>query len=235
MNLVLLFEQDFVGDTHVVLTGRRLDHIATVHRAQAGDTLRVGKLGGMTGEGRVTAIDSASCRMEVALDKDPPAPLPLTLCIALPRPKALRRIVETAAAMGIKRIYIMESWRVEKSFWNSPLLAEEELAGYCVLGLEQACDTVMPVIQFRRCYRPFVEDEVPGLIKGSRALVAHPRAAAPCPRAIAGPVTLAVGPEGGFIPYEIELLEKQGFEAVNFGQRILRTEAFVPAAVGRLF
>jgi 16S rRNA (uracil1498-N3)-methyltransferase len=235
MNLVLLFGQDFVDPTHVVLTGRRLDHIVTVHHAKAGDTLRVGKLNGKMGEGRVTAIDPASCRMEVALDKDPPVPLPLTLLIALPRPKALRRIVETAAAMGIKRLYIMESWRVEKSFWSSPLLAEKELAEYCVLGLEQSCDTVMPAIAFRKRFKPFVEDEVPGLIKGGRAFVAHPRAATPCPRAIDGQATLAVGPEGGFIPFEIELLEKQGFEAVNFGQRILRTEAFVPAALGRLF
>ncbi len=235
MNLVLLFEQDFVDPTHVVLTGRRLDHITTVHRAQAGDTLRVGKLGGTMGEGRVTAIDAGSCRMEVALDKDPPAPLPLTLLLALPRPKALRRIIETVAAMGIKRVYLMESWRVEKSFWNSPLLSEEELAGRCLLGLEQACDTVMPVLQFRRRFRPFVEDEVPGLIKGSRAFVAHPGAAAPCPRAASGPLTLAVGPEGGFIPREIKLLEELGFAAVNFGPRILRTEAFVPAAVGRMF
>ncbi|HMD68148.1 MAG TPA: 16S rRNA (uracil(1498)-N(3))-methyltransferase [Chitinivibrionales bacterium] len=235
MNLILLFDRDFEDDTHVVLTGRRLDHITTVHRAQVDDTLRVGKLSGKMGEGRVTAIDAGSCRMEVALDKDPPAPLPLTLLIALPRPKALRRIVETAAAMGIKRVYIMESWRVEKSFWNSPFLSEEKLAGRCMLGLEQACDTAMPVLHFRRRFRPFVEDEVPGLIKGSRAFVAHPVAVAPCPRAVGGPVTLAVGPEGGFIPFEVELLEKHGFEAVNFGPRILRTEAFVPAAVGRLF
>jgi 16S rRNA (uracil1498-N3)-methyltransferase len=234
MNLVLLFERDFVAPARVVLTGRRFEHIRSVHRANAGDTLRVGKLGGKIGTGTVTALDSGTCRMEVSFDKDPPDPLPLTLLLALPRPKALRRIVETVAAMGVKRLYLMESWRVEKGFWDSPLLTEDNLAAHCVLGLEQACDTVMPHIRIRRRFRPFVEDEAPDLIKGNTALVAHPGAAQACPRGVSGPVTLAVGPEGGFIPFEVELLESRGFSPVNFGPRILRTEAFVPAAIGRL-
>jgi RsmE family RNA methyltransferase len=235
MNLILLFEQDFTDATHAVLTGRRLEHVATVQRAKPGDTLRVGKLNGKMGEGIVRKLDSVSCEMEVVLDKDPPPPLPLSLLLALPRPKALRRIVESAAALGIKSLFVMEAWRVEKSFWNSPLLAEAELARHCVLGLEQACDTIMPAIRFKRRFKPFVEDEVGELIQGSRPIVAHPYAHNPCPRGVEGAVTLAIGPEGGFVPYELELLRKHGFEEVNFGRRILRTEWFVPAAVGKLF
>jgi RsmE family RNA methyltransferase len=93
----------------------------------------------------------------------------------------------------------------------------------------------MPAIEFRRRFKPFVEDEVPAIIKNSRALVAHPGAGKRCPHQVKGPVSLAIGPEGGFIPYETELLKKQGFEDVNFGIRILRTEWFVPAVIGRMF
>jgi RsmE family RNA methyltransferase len=235
VNLILLLESDFIDDSHVLLKGRRLKHMAEVHRVTAGDTLRVGKLNGLLGTGTVTAIDGRSCTMEVRLDHNPPDPLPLTLLLALPRPKVLRRIAECVTAMGIKRVYIMETWRVEKSFWKSPSLAPGVLAAHCVLGLEQACDTVMPEIVFKRRFKPFVEDEVPTIMEGTRAIVAHPGAEKPCPHGTKGPVTLAVGPEGGFISYEIDLLKKQGFEDVNFGKRILRTEWFVPAAVGRLF
>jgi RsmE family RNA methyltransferase len=235
MNLILLFESDFINESHVLLKGRRLKHMLEVHKAAPGDTLRVGVLNGKMGEGSVVSIDSRSCKMSVLLDKNPPPPLPLTLMIALPRPKVLRRIIEAVAAMGVKRIYIMETWRVEKSFWKSPFIKKECLEEHCILGLEQACDTVMPAIEFRRRFKPFVEDEVPGIIKNTRALVAHPRAEKRCPHHVKEPITLAVGPEGGFIPYEIDLLKKQGFEDVNFGNRILRTEWFVPAIVGRMF
>jgi RsmE family RNA methyltransferase len=235
MNLILLYKVDFIGESHVILKGRRLKHMAEVHKAKPGDTLRVGMLNGNMGTGKVVKIDSKSCEMEVALDKSPPPPLPLTLLLALPRPKVLRRIMESVAALGVKRIYIMETWRVEKSFWKSPFIEKKCLEEHCVLGLEQACDTMMPAIEFRRRFKPFVEDEVSGIIKNTTALVAHPGAEKRCPHQIKEPVTLAVGPEGGFIPYEIELLKKHGFEDVNFGKRILKTEWFVPAVIGRLF
>jgi 16S rRNA (uracil1498-N3)-methyltransferase len=235
MNLILLVESDFINKSLVVLKGRRLKHMAEVHKANAGDTLRVGMLDGNMGTGKVVKIDSKSCEMEVVLDASPPPPLPLTLLLALPRPKVLRRIIEGVAAMGVKRIYIMETWRVEKSFWKSPFIKKECLEEHCGFGLEQACDTMMPAIEFRRRFKPFIEDEVPIIIKNTRALVAHPGAERRCPHQVKEPVTLAVGPEGGFVPYEIELLRKHGFEDVNFGERILRTEWFVPAVVGRLF
>ncbi|HUI91311.1 MAG TPA: 16S rRNA (uracil(1498)-N(3))-methyltransferase [Chitinivibrionales bacterium] len=235
MNLILLYQSDFTDTSLVELKGRRLKHMLEVHRAKPADTLRVGLLNGKVGTGTVESIDLKSCRMEVVLDQNPPPPLPLTLLLALPRPKVLRRIVEAVASFGVKHLYIIETWRVEKSFWKSPLIKKESLEDHCVLGLEQACDTVMPEIEFRRRFKPFVEDEAPEIIKNTRALVAHPVAEQNCPYHVKEPITLAVGPEGGFIPYEIELLKKQGFEDVNFGKRILRTEWFVPAVVGRLF
>ena len=137
--------------------------------------------------------------------------------------------------MGVKKIFIIESWRVEKSYWASPVVVEDTLREHMLFGLEQACDTVLPAIEIRKRFRPFVEDEVPELIKGTRPLVAHPLAEKACPYHIVGPVTLAIGPEGGFIPFEIEFLQKQGFEAVSIGKRILRVEHALPAIIGRLF
>jgi len=235
MNLVLLFEEDFVGPQRVRLAGRRLQHVLAVHRARVGDELRVGLVNAQLGTGVISSLSSDVLEMEVRLDQPPPPPLPVTLLLALPRPKSLKKVLQAATAMGVKRIVLMATWRVEKSFWDSPALHPDGLREQMVLGLEQARDTVLPEITLRRRFRPFAEDEVPGLARATRALLAHPPASQPCPRAVRGPVTLAVGPEGGFIPYEVELLQAHGFAAVSLGPRVLRVEQALPALVGRLF
>ena len=80
-----------------------------------------------------------------------------------------------------------------------------------------------------------MEDELPDLIKGTLALVAHPEDSQPCPLKVKKPVTLVVGPEGGFVPYEIGKLVSIGFKPVSLGKRILRVETAVVALISKLF
>ena len=235
MNLILLFKKDFVGDNKVRLEGRRFRHIVEVHRPVEGDELRVGLAGGLTGPGRITSITADSLVMEISLTEDPPAALPLTLILALPRPKVLRRVLLSVTAMGVKRIFLLNSFRVEKSFWQSPVLEPESIQRQLVLGLEQARDTILPEVLLKPFFKPFVEDEVPDIIKNSLPLVAHPTAQEACPRDVRQPVTLAIGPEGGFIPYEVEKMISCGFHAVHLGERILNIESAVPSLISRLF
>jgi RsmE family RNA methyltransferase len=172
--------------------------------------------------------------LEVAFDQPPPPPAPLHLLLALPRPKVLRRVLQCAAAMGVKTIVLVNTWRVERSYWQSPALAPAALCEQLLLGLEQGGDTMLPALELRRRFKPFVEDELPARLRGRRALVAHPGATAPCPRALAEPATVAIGPEGGFIAYELEALQALGFTPVSLGPRALRVEHAVPALLGRL-
>jgi len=235
MNLILLFPEDFRCDTDVRLTGRRLAHVRQVHHAAVGDTLRIGVLGGALGTGTVTRLDDSALEMTVHLSEPPPSPLAATLLLALPRPKVLKRILQGITALGVKRLVLLNSYRVEKSYWQSPALSGKALQDQMILGLEQARDTVLPEVLLRKRFRPFVEDELPTIVEGTLPLVAHPAAGGDCPRRAEGAVTLAVGPEGGFIPYEVEKLAECGFRPVSLGERILRVETAVPALLGRLF
>ncbi|HVN85190.1 MAG TPA: 16S rRNA (uracil(1498)-N(3))-methyltransferase [Candidatus Binatia bacterium] len=235
MNLILLFDEDFIDNDRVRLGGRRARHVRAVHGAQIGDELRVGRLNAKLGRGVVTALTDDSVEMTVTLDRPPPAPLPVAVLLALPRPKSLKRVLHAVATMGVKRVVLLNTWRVEKSFWNSPLLQPDALSEPLILGLEQARDTVLPEVTLRRRFKPFVEDESAALSAGTRKLLAHPAATSPCPHNVDCAVTLAIGPEGGFIGYEIELLTSYGFEPVSLGDRPLRVEQAVPALLGRLF
>jgi len=234
MNLILLFDGDFIAEHRVRLTGRRAQHIAGVHRTSEGDELVAGVAGGKLGLARVTSMSDDAVELDVTLDRDPPPPLELTLVLALPRPKVLNRVVAAATSMGIKRMFLINAWRVEKSYWSSPRLSPENLRQQSILGLEQARDTVLPSIALHRFFRRFVELELPSIATGTRALVAHPPARTPCPRDVREPVTLAIGPEGGFIDEEVASLERAGFEAVSIGERILRVETAVAWAVSRV-
>jgi len=235
MNLVLLGAADFVAPDRVRLTGRRLRHLQEVLKAQPRERIRVGLSDGAMGYGQIAVLDEVAAELVVTLDQSPPAALPLILVLALPRPKMLRRIFQTCATLGVKQLHLINAYRVEKSYWQSPWLSSDQIREQLVLGLEQAMDTVMPAVFLHKRFKPFVEDELPELAAGTRKLVAHPRTPNACPSQLDGPVTLCVGPEGGFIPYEVEKLREAGFDEVHLGPRIMRVETAVPVLVSRLF
>ncbi len=215
------------------LTDHRLRHVQKVLRSQIGDSLRVGLLDGPLGEGRIAALGPDVLEMTVTLVHSPPPPAPVTLILALPRPKVLRRLLASITSMGVKTLFLIHSYRVEKSYWQTPFLAPSAIRRQLLLGLEQGGDTVLPAVHLRRRFKPFVEDELPGLADGTRALVAHPATPPPAPPVGDQRVTLAIGPEGGFIPYEIEMLQGAGFGTFRLGLRTLRVETAVPAILGR--
>jgi RsmE family RNA methyltransferase len=234
VNLILLDDDDFVGPNRVRLSGRRAAHVRQVHRARLDDVLRVGRMGGLLGSGRVLALDDDAVELEVALSTEPPAPLQVALVVALPRPPSLRKVLQQATALGVKEIVLLHTRRVEKSYWQSHGLQPAALRHELLLGLEQARDTRLPRVELRQRFRPFVEDELPGLLAAGRGLVAHPESDRPCPRAVAEPLTLIVGPEGGFVPFELELLLAQSVEPISLGPRVLRVETAVVALLARL-
>lgn len=234
MNLLLLEEQDFTAPQRVRLSGRRLQHMQQIHQAAVGDTLRVGQIGGLMGEGRVLGLDDSHAELDISLSQPPPAKLPLTLLLAMPRPKMFRRILQHCASLGVAEIILLNSYRVEKSFWQTPFLQPEVIRENLLLGLEQARDTVLPQVRIEKRFKPFVEDHLPEVVGNSLGLVAHPGDYPACPRAVEQPVTLAIGPEGGWIPYEVDKLVAAGLQPVQLGERILRVETAVTALIARL-
>ncbi len=235
MNLLLIEERQLSANNQVVLTGRPFIHLQKILHTGPGDRLRVGKINGSMGFGRVLTMSEDRAELEVELLDSPPPPLPLILVLALPRPKMLKRILQTIATLGVKQLHLINSYRVEKSYWQSPWLEPSRMRQQLILGLEQGRDTLMPEVTCHQRFKPFAEDILPSMAADSLALVAHPCGSHPCPQAVTGPITLAVGPEGGFIDYELEKFRDAGLQSVTLGPRILRVETAIPVLLSRLF
>jgi len=230
----------FASPADFRLTGRRARHIHEIHRAKIGDNFRVGLINGKIGRGVVQSlthvIGSADFQVDLrcTFTQEPPPPPDIELWIALPRPKFLSRIVETATCFGIKQIKFFNAARVEKVYWSCDQLTPARLNEAIRLGLEQSGDTVMPVISFEKLFKPFIEDRAAHLIQDRLALLAHPISDRLCPYHQSLPTTVAIGPEGGFIPFEVEKFKAAGFECVDLFPRILKVETAVAAILGRL-
>ena len=238
MNLILLHPQELI-DQHATLTGRRAEHIRKVLRCTIGDNVRVGVLGGMLGSGCIQAMDGNHVVLEVLLSAEPPAFPPTDLILAVPRPIMLKRVLAQATSLGVHRIFLVNANRVEKSFFNSTLIQSNDFTEPLCLGLEQAMDTMLPEISVHPRFRPFVEDLLPDLLINCPVrLLAHPAGDRTIAQAAKGLLAqravLAIGPEGGWVDFEVEQFKAHGFMPFSLGPRILRVDTAVPALLAQL-
>ncbi|KAF0189031.1 MAG: RNA methyltransferase RsmE [Desulfobulbaceae bacterium] len=244
MNIILIERQELQHDT-VILTDRRASHLIKVLGVSSGDSVRIGIVDGPQGLGMVTDICKrfpfqVCLQVQFAEENNQnPGEKPfIDLLLALPRPIMLRRIFSQAAALGVENIFITHAQRVEKSFWNATLLNEKEYRPHLLQGLEQAIDTRVPKIHIHERFKPFVEDVLPEKIKDySHLLIAHPDSIAPLKDVILekpDKILVAIGPEGGWIDYEMDRFAESGFAAFSLGKRILKVDTAVVVIHARL-
>jgi len=231
VNVLLLEAGELGPEGRVRLSGRRHQHVRQVLGATAGDRLVVGQVDGLMGMGRILAIDRDGLDLEVVLEQEPPAPLPVALALALPRPPTLRKVLQQSTALGVKRIVLFGSARVEKSFWQSRGLEPAALDEQLRLGLEQARDTIRPRIGLAPRFPDFCGRALPDLAAGGSIWLGDAAAPPPPPGM---PALLVLGPEGGLLPAEVSALEAAGALRVGLGARPLRVETAVVALLGIL-
>jgi 16S rRNA (uracil1498-N3)-methyltransferase len=236
VNIVCFRPEDIFLPNRARVHGRRARHILEVLKAHPGQSLDVGILGGGVGQGIVTEVASEHVDFEFSIDREPPSKSRVDLLLAVPRPKVLARILGAATAQGVERIFLVRTWRVEKSYFSAQVLDPRAVEEHLIAGLEIAGDTRLPTVEVFPLFRPFVEDVLPIRADGARGIVFSPDAVGPIvPSDLDGKRTMiAIGPEGGFIPFEVEALERAGFLRRSLGDRILRVETATAAAFGEI-
>ena len=240
MNIILA-DSDEITDRHVRLIDYRAEHIVKVLRSKVGDTIRFGVIDGGKGKAEIVGLDSKfpfSVDLEIKVSESQVRVAPIDLILALPRPIMLKRILSQVTALGVGTIHLVNANRVEKSFWEASLVAENGFRPYLLHGLEQAIDTRMPRIQLYRRFKPFIEDYFPAIknICGAHIL-AHPGGLSTLQENVdgqTGRVVLAVGPEGGWVDYEVQKFRQQGFIDCSMGERILKVDTAVTALHSRI-
>lgn len=239
MNLILLHPADRIEDGRVRLSDHRAVHIRNILGVDVGDSLECGWTNGTLCTGTVHSVDSESVELTLHGEKPWSAPsFEIDLICALPRPQTVKKVLQYAAAMAVRRIDFIRANRVERSFFQSQLLEPDNLMAELLEGCAQGKQTRLPELAIHERFRPFVEDLctsrecTPPLLK----LLPHPDS----PRALGGvwnpgcsAAVIAVGPEGGWVPFELDLFESVGFRPFRLGGSILRVEAAVVAAVAQ--
>lgn len=232
MNILLLQPEDhWLDATTVRISDRRAVHLRQVLRSAVGETIRVGVVGGQRGDALITAIDASGITLAVALNEPPPARHRFDIVLALPRPKMLRRILRTVAEFGVCNLHLINSARVEKSFWQTPLLAPDNVEKALMAGMELARDTIAPVVHQHRLFRPFVEDQLSTICAGRPCWLAEMGSATALAETPARPAVVMIGPEGGFVPFELHLAQSLMAQPVHLGPRVLSVDTALTAAL----
>jgi RsmE family RNA methyltransferase len=242
MNLIILTEADRTGDGEFTLSDHRAIHIRKVLRGAAGETVEVGLLNGPVGTASIAEISSQKVVLKIAEWRAMPGlGYRVDLICAIPRPKTLKKVLTVSAMMGVRAVHFVRANRTDKSYVTSSFLHQPDCLPYLYDGLSQGKFTQLPEIAVHPLFRPFVEDELPILYPtetGSCKLICElsttPRLGETLAQDSSTRFVIVIGPEGGWVPFETELILKAGFRPFCLGPWMLRVETAVTAALAQL-
>ena len=232
MNLVLVERGELSPRGEVLLSDGRAAHLRDVLSVRPGRFVRVGVLGGPVGRAEVLWVDDETVRLRCELsDRVPPKPR-VHLLLALPRPKVLKRLWAQLAALGVGSVHLTNAKRVERFYFDSHAIRPEVFRPRLIEGLAQARDTHLPEVRVHKFFRKLVEDVVDEAHPHAKRLVADPTYERSPLRALDDlapdrAVVLAIGPEGGWDPFERDLMQQHGFVGVGLGARTLRSDTAI--------
>lgn len=214
---VLVPVGSLVTGARIVLDALEVHHLR-VRRAGAGEAIRLLDGAGGVGEGTLELGRKDAVVTVGAVRREDP-PVPLVLAIGAGERDRFAWVVEKAAELGVTEIVPLET---EHTRGVASRIREAQVERFRRRTLEA-------IKQCGATWAPQVREPVP-----LQQFAAEPRTGVRWLAALEGgvppagvgaqPVTIAVGPEGGFTPEERWAFEAAGFVPVRFGDHILRFE-----------
>jgi 16S rRNA (uracil1498-N3)-methyltransferase len=224
------FSESVIKGDSAALSGVEAQHLIRVMRARTGTQLLLFDGHGSEYLAEVERVG----RSEVALsilerrDVDRELPIDISLAVSLPKGDRQKWLVEKAVELGVRRIVpLMTSRSVAQPVQQAVARLQR-----AVIEASKQCgrNRLMQIGQPQE-WPEFVSatEDVPTRLLAHPEGKAHDGSKRSCPvlpsdEAIADPVLLAVGPEGGFTAEEVALATAAGWRPVDLGPRILRVE-----------
>ena len=226
-------------DTTASLTGDQAVHLARVLRAEPGQVFDV-LANGFLRRAEITSVSEREVVFTLGEELEADAALPIHLLLAIIKFDHYEWGLEKATELGAARITPVLARRTEK---HLGLAAAKRVERWRKIAREAAQ-------QSRRSDLPEIDDPTPlkaalaGVTSPHKLLLAETEeqntlaAALASHRVPEGPdaehnhaLALAIGPEGGWAPEEVQLFTAQAWQPVTLGPRILRAETAAIAAV----
>jgi 16S rRNA (uracil1498-N3)-methyltransferase len=220
-------------------------HLAKVLRARSGDELILFNGDGCEFKGAIETVRgsrvSASIGAALAIDRESAFKLTLLQCV--PRGDRMDFIVQKATELGVVRIVPVLSQRSvvrldhaqaasKQAHWRAVAVSACEQCGRNRLP---AVETPQPLLNYLGAMPPQETPEVLRLVlEPERAALARPGARSVDANGRVTGAIIAIGPEGGFAPEELEAFGLSVFMRVGLGPRVLRTETAAISAIAVL-
>ncbi len=238
MNIIILTENDFVEEKICKINDDRFTHIKNILKSESGDIIEIGLLNSSIGKAKILEISEDSVTLEILSYTEQQEICPkVDIICALPRPQTLKKVLNTCATMGVRNLYLIRSEKVVKSYFDSPLLNEENYNKFLIEGLSQGKRTDLPIVSIHNKFKVFFENYFEEIRNNSICLLAHPNSDNYLNKQQLNnskDITLAIGPEGGWNNFEINLMEEKGFIKYKLSNNILCVENAVTAALSQI-
>ncbi len=203
----------FSKGANLLLEGQEFHHFAHVMRGKVGETIEIVNGKNQLAEARVEKLSKHTADLKVLSVEEVSSKSKLVLAQALFRPARLEWLIEKAVELGVSEIWLFPAARSEKkNLSDTQLVRLEQIA---ISAMKQCKRLDLPkIVLYPSLHEVPAQDT---LLFGDLRTSSKPPPASQ-------PLTLFIGPEGGFTDEEIHYLEQKGALGIHLHQNVLRAE-----------
>lgn len=232
MNWLVVESHELDAEGCLPLTDERAKYLQERLRQRTGSVIRAALVGGGRGWAHVVTCDEDRVVLRIEIVEPPPPPSGVSLLLAMPRPKAAKRLWAQLGELGIERVWITAAVGVEPSYFDSHALDPRVIRHRLKDGMAQSGETRLPIVEVCPRFEETLR-RISMVLPHAEKLVFDSSFLETSDVDIRRPVLIAIGPERGWSQQELAQLMAAGFRGMSLGWRMLRTETACLVAIGR--